>query len=184
MPNDTRSSHTAPSVKGTARSALTTVLGLAVLAPLLSVVRVTRRGRASEHQETRTPDRSEASREAPEVAVPPVLWAVIGVFAFVGLSLLGLRLYYEWDIHGPVVRTPHPFAEPRLQSDPVDDLRRFQAEQRQPLIDYAWVDRGHGLVRIPIDRAMDLIATRGVDAYAPLDPPADPSPIRAPEKKP
>ena len=31
---------------------------------------------------------------------------------------------------------------------------------------------------------MDLIAARGADAYAPLDPPAAPSPVREPEKRP
>lgn len=118
------------------------------------------------------------------MAARSVLFAVLGFFAFVGLSLLGLRVYYAWDVHGLAVIPPHSFAEPRLQSNPTEDLRRFQAKQRQQLTGYAWVDRGQGLVRIPIDRAMDLIAARGADAYAPLDPPAEPSPIRLPEKQP
>jgi hypothetical protein len=113
-----------------------------------------------------------------------VLFAVIGFFVFVAVSLVGLRAYYAWDVHGPVVTPPRPFAPPRLQADPVDDLRRFETEQHGQLRGYAWVDRDRGLIRIPIERAMDLIAARGPDAYAPLDPPAAPSPIREPEKRP
>lgn len=127
---------------------------------------------------------AEAPREPPGVAVRPVLVTVIGFLVFVAVSLAGLRVYYAWDVHGPVVTPQRPFAPPRLQTDPVGDLHRFETEQRGRLDGYAWADRDRGLVRIPIERAMDLIAARGADAYAPLDPPAPPSPVREPEQRP
>ena len=127
---------------------------------------------------------AEAPREPSGVAARPVLFTVIGFLAFVAVSLVGLHAYYAWDVHGPVVTPPRPFAAPPLQTDPVRDLNRFEAEQHRRLEGYAWVDRDRGLVRIPIEHAMDLIAARGADAYAPLDPPAAPSPVREPEKLP
>lgn len=127
---------------------------------------------------------AEAPLEAPDVTTWPVLLSVLGFFAFVAAALVALRIYYNWDVHGPVVTPPRPYPEPRLQADPTADLRRFEAGQRARLTDYAWVDRTQGLVRIPIERAMALIAAQGAEGYAPLDSPAAPSPVRPPEKRP
>ena len=126
--------------------------------------------------------REAAPREAPDVATRPVLFAVLGFLAFAAAALVGIRAYYAWDVRGPVVTPPRAFPEPRLQAAPLADQDRFQAEQRQRLTGYAWVDRSRGLARIPIERAMDLIVARA-DAYAPLDPPAEPSSVRIPEAR-
>lgn len=122
--------------------------------------------------------------EKPGVATRPVLLVVIGFFAFVGISLVVLEAYYTWTIRSPVLAPPRLFPEPRLQVDPRIDLEHLRAAQRQQLADYAWVDRDRGLIRIPITRAMDLIAARGEQALSPLDRPETPSPVRAPEKRP
>ena len=52
--------------------------------------------------------------------------------------------------------------EPRLQDNAVEDLRRMRAAEDRILNGYGWVDRKKGVVRIPIDRAMDLLAQRGL----------------------
>lgn len=49
---------------------------------------------------------------------------------------------------------------PRLQTDPVGDLRGMRALEQQQLGHYGWVDRGRGVVHIPIARAMELLAQR------------------------
>lgn len=175
---------------GATRPVLLTVLRLAASVASLAALRAffRRDPRAQSSAQPRPgaepPKQAEPPLEAASVATWPVLFTVVGFFVFVGLSLVGLRAYYAWDVRGPVVTPPRSFAEPRLQADPKADLNRFQAEQRQRLTGYAWVDRSQGIVRIPIGRAMDLIAARGVEAYAPLDPPAEPSPLRSPEKRP
>jgi hypothetical protein len=51
--------------------------------------------------------------------------------------------------------------EPRLQPFPERDMREMQAAEDRILHQYAWIDPDKGIVRIPIDRAMDLIAQRG-----------------------
>ena len=51
---------------------------------------------------------------------------------------------------------------PRLQIYPVKHWKDFQAAERERLATYGWMDRGTGAVHIPIDRAIDLIAERGV----------------------
>jgi hypothetical protein len=52
--------------------------------------------------------------------------------------------------------------EPRLQSDPASDLERFRRQQDAILNSYGWIDEKAGIARIPIERAMDLIAGHGL----------------------
>ncbi len=62
-----------------------------------------------------------------------------------------------------------PFAEtrqlpsrPQLQVNPREDWLKFHAAQQQALESYAWEDREGGTVRVPIERAMDLLLEKGV----------------------
>jgi hypothetical protein len=54
--------------------------------------------------------------------------------------------------------------EPRLQTNPREDLRRFRAKEYELLTSYGWVDKNAGVVRIPIDDAMKLVLERGLPA--------------------
>ena len=56
--------------------------------------------------------------------------------------------------------------EPRLQTNPREDLRALHAGEERILTTYDWVDKNAGIVRIPIDQAMKLIVTRGLPARA------------------
>ena len=49
---------------------------------------------------------------------------------------------------------------PRLEIDPRADLALLRAEEDARLSSYGWVDKPAGFVRIPIDRAMDLMVER------------------------
>ena len=51
---------------------------------------------------------------------------------------------------------------PRLEIDPPADLARYRDEQRKDLESYGWVDRPAGVVHIPIEEAMRLVAERGL----------------------
>jgi hypothetical protein len=52
--------------------------------------------------------------------------------------------------------------EPRLQVSAPKDLRQYKAEQEEILNNYGWVDQTAGIVRIPIDRAMDILVQKGL----------------------
>jgi hypothetical protein len=60
--------------------------------------------------------------------------------------------------------------EPRLQRYPAGDMSEMRANEDRILHQYAWIDPDKGIVRIPVDRAMDLIAQRGLTAL-PQAPP-------------
>jgi hypothetical protein len=57
------------------------------------------------------------------------------------------------------VRVP---PEPRLQTDPRQDLQDLRAQENQILNSYGWIDKNTGVVRIPIDEAMKLVVQRGL----------------------
>ncbi len=52
--------------------------------------------------------------------------------------------------------------EPRLQTNPRQDLSDLRSQEEQLLTSYGWVDKNAGLVRIPIDQAMKLTLQRGL----------------------
>ena len=65
----------------------------------------------------------------------------------------------------PNLRPLERFPQPTLDID--DDhaeMMALRARQDAELNSYGWIDRSNGVVRIPIERAMDLIAQRGLPA--------------------
>lgn len=57
--------------------------------------------------------------------------------------------------------------EPRLQTNPRQDLRDLRAQEDELLNGYHWVDRNAGIVRIPIDDAIRLTLERGLPSRPP-----------------
>ncbi len=56
------------------------------------------------------------------------------------------------------IREPTP--EPRLLVKPGAELAALRAQENRLLQSYDWIDRDQGIVRIPINRAIDVIAGR------------------------
>jgi hypothetical protein len=54
--------------------------------------------------------------------------------------------------------------QPRLQPQPAFDLKRYCEIEQQQLNTYGWLDQQNGLVRIPVDRAMDIVLQKGLPA--------------------
>ena len=70
-------------------------------------------------------------------------------------------------------RAPSPLPEarldsippgPRLQPSPPRDMEALRARDRDALTTYGWVDRSHGVARIPIDRAISILAEKRAKA--------------------
>jgi hypothetical protein len=105
-----------------------------------------------------------------------------GIFAFGGgLIITALFIYFVvWVLFQylnsrEIARVPpvYPLAaaqenrlppEPRLQTNPRQDLRDLRAQEEQVLNGYGWVDKNAGVVRIPIEEAMKLMVQRGLPA--------------------
>jgi len=54
------------------------------------------------------------------------------------------------------------FPQPRLERNERLQINAFVLHEEQTLNSYGWVDQKAGVVRIPIERAMQLIARRGL----------------------
>lgn len=59
------------------------------------------------------------------------------------------------------------YPSPKLQADPAADVVKMHADEAIVLSGYGWVDPGAHIARIPIDRAMDLLASQGLPAREP-----------------
>lgn len=64
---------------------------------------------------------------------------------------------------------------PRVQEHPWEEYKVLHADEAHVLNSYAWVNEADGTVRIPIDRAIDLVAAQGL--------PVEPAPGTAKEKQ-
>ena len=106
--------------------------------------------------------------EPHDVATRPVLLAAAAlavVLLLVSGGQLVLLRYYErraTEAEAPAAplaeaRTP---PEPRLLPDPRAALLELRAEEDALLHGYGWVNRDAGIVRIPIERAIDVLAAR------------------------
>jgi hypothetical protein len=111
------------------------------------------------------------------------------IFAFIiSVVVIGVLVYYViWgifhflDAYGrknqqpltPLVevqqdsrnaRTEHiqRFPEPRLEENERTELNDFRYSEEEKLNSAGWVDQGAGVAHIPITRAMELIAQRGL----------------------
>jgi len=97
--------------------------------------------------------------------------------AFVGLLIFGFIVGYGTFkiLNPPEAVSPPPALvetgrtlppEPRLQVNAQRDLAGHLKEQEQTLNTYGWVDQKAGVVRVPIDRAMDLLLEKGLPVRA------------------
>lgn len=93
----------------------------------------------------------------------------VGLFVtLVVVLVLAARLFHFFAATQSLGPPASPFANtrvlppaPRLQVEPGQDLRQLRQSEDEKLGSYGWVDRKAGIVRIPVDRAMQLLLQRG-----------------------
>ena len=95
------------------------------------------------------------------------VWLAVGTVAVLGLMRLAHGAFEREAREGS--KPIHPLAaereeppEPRLQAVPAQDLEAFRARELERLSTYGWVDRQAGVVHLPIERAMELVAKDGL----------------------
>jgi len=112
---------------------------------------------------------------------------------YVGLFALGLTLmialvlpllgWIFWRYEAAAKRADAPQSpllgeltppRPVLQNDPAADLTLFRREEEQRLSSYGWIDPDKRIVRIPIERAIEILSERGLpEPEGSLEPPAN-----------
>ena len=85
------------------------------------------------------------------------------------------------DMQNKVAELTKDFPTPRVQIDDGNqDVADLHAREDILLTNYSWVDPAHTKVRIPIERAMELIAQQGL----PVAPASTATPLMTGESKP
>jgi hypothetical protein len=93
------------------------------------------------------------------VAVLLVMWLMFRAFGTIAIR--------RDTPPSPLADTRQPPPGPRLQVAPAQDLNQLRAREDALLNHYTWIDKETGVVRIPIDRAMELLAQRGLPVRKP-----------------
>jgi hypothetical protein len=91
-----------------------------------------------------------------------ILWAIVGLLSF----YFSYLAHYREEVSPPAIPYEQGAQklppEPRIQASPTADLQTLLAKENDVLTHYRWIDRSKGVVGIPIDRAIELIAQRGI----------------------
>jgi hypothetical protein len=98
------------------------------------------------------------------------IWAVgkfgIALIVITALSiglLIGVFRYFQSREGEPIAVDPvKTFPSPQLEQSEPTDLQQFHETEDKVLNTYAWVDPQKGLIRIPVNQAIDLLAKRGL----------------------
>jgi len=108
--------------------------------------------------------------ETKDAGVRLILISGAALACVVALALLlvyGAFLYLE--NHRATVLQANPMAgnesrvrpSPRIEEHPALELQQLHAQEERTLSTYGWADKKSGIVRIPLDRAMELQLQRG-----------------------
>ncbi len=112
-----------------------------------------------------------AGHELSDLDPKKIGWFGVALTLLIIGALLASYLLFNWFYASvsrarpqpsPLSFNREPTPEPRLSVKPGDDLQALRAEEDKILNSYEWVDRDHGIVRIPIDRAIEILAERGL----------------------
>lgn len=115
-------------------------------------------------------DSTQKGYEIRDIPFWPWVWFAIGFVVSLVVVFLGVLIFSKSLVSpgATLGRTQHGrdaaldrFPHPQLQTNPPSDLNDYLKAKNQELTTYGWVDRKNGVVRIPIEQAMDLFLSRG-----------------------
>jgi hypothetical protein len=122
--------------------------------------------------------------EHQDLQVAGIVYFLIALLVVTGLCLVGIRGLYDFldrrdkaeqpPVNPLITNAPmdtlhvapgYPqsvFPSPKLEEDEHGQLNGILLNEQKTLYSYGWVDQKAGTVRIPIERAMELLAQRGL----------------------
>jgi hypothetical protein len=127
-----------------------------------------------------------AGHEISEVQPKPILAFLVLIAVFSALAFGVIVVYFKFLASEAARNSPRPSPllqagaarqapEPRLQVDAWGDWANYKADQERQLGHYSWANKDSATVRMPIERAMELVLQRGLPhREGTMPPPATP----------
>ncbi len=116
-------------------------------------------------------DRAEGMRYMPEgLGLRGILVGALSIASAIAFALVAAFAVVHLGVRQPPElsagfrQPPAIEGSARLQPDPARDIDAFMEEKRRLLEGYGWVDADHKIARIPIERAMALLAEQASGA--------------------
>jgi len=126
-----------------------------------------------EHTVHHTPNGAGHEQSEVSVRLIVVSLAFLAVTTFlVFLLVIGIfRYFYASYSTEEATKRSQPVVppEPRIEVAPYEQLQQLRAKEDHVLNTYAYVDKGSGVVRVPINQAIDMLAAKGVPSHNYLD---------------
>lgn len=127
-----------------------------------------------------------------EIQYHQLIWMGVGLLLIAVVSAVlvffMLRGFVSWRaetaVSPPVMPPPSTSDAPQLLARPERELATVRRAEAERLDSYGWVDPASGVAHIPIERAIDLVAVRGLPSTAPATPGPAPPATGAPEAAP
>jgi hypothetical protein len=114
------------------------------------------------------------AHEKSDASTQPLFRFVAGLAVFVAAAMVVMVMLYSYFGEreaaldtplSPLAKQALPVvAGPQLQPNPALELSDLRRQEDAQLNGYGWVDQPTGLVRIPVERAIELMAERGLPA--------------------
>jgi len=118
-----------------------------------------------------------ARYEAGDVKLKPLMKSVLYFFVFTVVSIVLSAGLFEWLVPGGFASTFQP-KDMKRRLPPKDvpllqtnvsvktDMVKLMEREERAVNSYAWVNRNAGIARIPIDRAIEIMAKEGMPDWA------------------
>lgn len=112
-------------------------------------------------------DQASFDYERSDIRGRDMVWLAAGLALFVIVTPLLMPFVFPQTMqHRSPIAPPALIADaPQLAITPRQDLQRFNRSEAQFEQSYGWTDRSQGDVRIPIGRAMQFLAERGLPGW-------------------
>lgn len=128
-----------------------------------------------ENENVESENEREQRYEKRDVSYGPYAKWIAGLFLFTGISILSAWVVFKVMVR--IAPAPAPNAssaisqelppQPRLQAHPARDLILYTRAENSLLNSYGWINRKEGIVRIPVNLALDIIAKQGLPELSP-----------------
>ncbi len=101
-------------------------------------------------------------------------WFFFGTGICIVLTLIGLRMAVELPLRATTMPETIPAApNPLLQGTMATkaDIAHLKRDEDRKVNTYGWLDKAKGVAHMPVDKAIDLIAERGLKSEPAADVP-------------